>query len=452
MRVNCNISAIIANNQLSKSEDALSSAIERLSSGLRINKAEDDASGMAISKKMHAQIKAIERSANNTQDGVSVVQTAEGALSELENILQRMRELSVKAASETNSGEEKDAIQVEINQLTKEVDRISTSTEYNTMTLLDGTLQRRAYADKDNVSATISDTVTAGEYSIEVTKEATRPSVDLDLPANAPSAGYISINGVKVDIEAGESISSIESKIQEACERSNATMSKDNGTMTISGKMYGKNEQLKITFSSAEIAGIFGQTDTNIMVNGTDCEAALKKGFSSTATLTTEGANITVKDIGSFEMDIEVPGDTKYAECVIKATDIGIMRIQAGANEGQQLSIGIPEVSMHTLGLDNLNLRTENCAKDAMTRLDGAISKVSSIRSKLGAYQNRLETATGNLNEYNENITAALSRIEDCDMAAEMTEFTAQNVKTQAATSILAQANQRPETILQLLQ
>ena len=144
MRVNCNISAIIANNQLSKSEDALSSAIERLSSGLRINKAEDDASGMAISKKMHAQIKAIERSANNTQDGVSVVQTAEGALSELENILQRMRELSVKAASETNSGEEKDAIQVEINQLTKEVDRISTSTEYNTMTLLDGTLQRRA--------------------------------------------------------------------------------------------------------------------------------------------------------------------------------------------------------------------------------------------------------------------------------------------------------------------
>ena len=172
MRVNCNISAIIANNQLSKSEDALSSAIERLSSGLRINKAEDDASGMAISKKMHAQIKAIERSANNTQDGVSVVQTAEGALSELENILQRMRELSVKAASETNSGEEKDAIQVEIDQLTKEVDRISTSTEYNTMTLLDGTLQRRAYADKDNVSATISDTVTAGEYSIEVTKEA----------------------------------------------------------------------------------------------------------------------------------------------------------------------------------------------------------------------------------------------------------------------------------------
>lgn len=107
---------------------------------------------------------------------------------------------------------------------------------------------------------------------------------------------------------------------------------------------------------------------------------------------------------------------------------------------------------MHTLGLDNLNLRTEDCAKDAMTRLDGAISKVSSIRSKLGAYQNRLETATGNLNEYNENITAALSRIEDCDMAAEMTEFTAQNVKTQAATSILAQANQRPETILQLLQ
>jgi flagellin len=151
-------------------------------------------------------------------------------------------------------------------------------------------------------------------------------------------------------------------------------------------------------------------------------------------------------------MIIEVPGDLTIDECVMKVTEIGIMDIQVGANEGQQMKIDIPKVSAHIIGIDELVVTTPDGAGIAITKLDNAISEISSVRSMLGAYQNRLENSVESLNVYNENVTAALSRIEDCDMAKEMTTFTAENVISQAATSVLAQANERPQTILQLLQ
>lgn len=454
MRVNCNISAIIANNQLGKSENSLSQSIERLSSGLKINHARDDASGMAISKKMHAQIKALERSSRNTQDGVSVVQTAESALGEVENMLQRMRELSVQAASDTNGPEDRDAIQREIDELGKEIDRISTDTEYNTMPLLDGTLSRRAYAKVDDVSMMrMSDTVTTGDYYINVTGPANQASYAINKFGTIWEDGSMSINGATVEFKAGESMTTIIGRMQEACERGNATIEEMGSYYVITNKEYGRYEELELKFSSSTIASRFtGSTAKEITIPGRDCDVSLGAGFSPTATVTTEGKIITVKDVDSFEMKIEIPGDKTFWGCEIKVTDMGVMNIQAGANEGQQISIDIPEVNRHTLGLDYLNVRTSRGAGDAITSLDEAIYYVSSVRSKLGAYQNRLETSTKSLDEYDENITAALSRIEDCDMAEEMTEFTAQNVKTQAATSILAQANERPESILQLLQ
>lgn len=453
MRVNCNISALIANNQLGKSEDALSLSIERLSSGLKINHASDDASGMAISKKMHAQIKALERSSNNTQDGVSVVQTAESALSEVENMLQRMRELAVQAASDTNGDSDRDAIQAEIDELAKEIDRISTDTEYNTMPLLDGTLSRRAYSNVDGVSSfSVSETVKSGEYQFRVTQPATQARANLTGFGSAVEDGSITINGAKVDFKAGDSFATISSKIQAAAERGNATAEVQGNYINIANKAYGKYEELEIKFSSSRVANMFGSDSTTMNRTGSDCVAVLGDGFSSTATVSTEGKLIKISDVDSFKMEIEVEGDRTYNSCTMKVTNLGVLDIQSGANEGQQISIDIPEISVHTLGLDNLNVRTGKGASSGIEKIDSAIEKVSQTRSKLGAYQNRLETTTQSLEEYEENITAGLSRIEDCDMAEEMTEFTAQNVKTQAATSILAQANERPETILQLLQ
>lgn len=454
MRVNCNISAIIANNQLGKSENSLSQSIERLSSGLKINKSMDDASGMAISKKMHAQIKALDRSSNNTQDGVSVVQTAENALSEVESMLQRMRELAVQAANDTNCDGDRDAIQEEIYELEKEIDRISTDTEYNTMPLLDGTLGRRAYTNQNNVEVfSLTDTVLSGKYNISVTKAAERAEISLRNFGAATEDGSITVNGAIVKFESGESRRSIYNKLQSACERSGCILEDKGGSITITNKEYGKYKELNLEFSSANVARAFtGSRQLTQTKEGVDCETTLGNGFSSTAAVYSEGNKIYINDVDSFQIVVEIEGDKTYSDCELEITDIGVMNIQSGANEGQQINIDIPRVDMHTLGLDYLNVRTANGAADSINKLDSAISRVSSVRSRLGAFQNRLETTTKSLDEYNENITAGLSRIEDCDMAEEMTNFTAQNVKTQATTSILAQANERPETILQLLQ
>lgn len=456
MRVNCNISAMVAQTQLGKTESALDRAIERLSSGLRINSAEDDAAGMAISKKMHTQIKALEQATRNASDGISVVQTAESSLAEMESMLQRIRELSVQAADDTYCTEDKIAIQDEINQLVTEIDRISTDTEYNSMPLLDGTLSRRAYANVNDVyMVEMSSSIVSGEYSFSVDTPATRASVTVNEftgTVTAQEAGSIIINGASVSIEEGQDFDTVYQNIVEMCNVAGATVeSTGTGSFQIKNELYGSEEEISVKFNNATLAAKFGMPLESVAA-GEDCTVTLGDGFSSTAIATAKGGLVTVEDVNDFEMVFEVPGDTTIADCTLKVTEIGIMDIQVGANEGQQLKIDIPKVNSHTLGIDALVVTTPDGAAIAIGKVDEAISQVSSVRSMLGAYQNRLENSVDSLNSYNENITAALSRIEDCDMAVEMTTFTAESVISQAATSVLAQANERPQNILQLLQ
>lgn len=466
MRVNCNISAMIANNQLGQSQDALDTAIERLSSGLKINHASDDAAGMAISKKMHSQIKAIGQAGRNTSDGISVVQTAESALGEMESMLQRARELSVQAADATYSDEDRVAIQAEIDQICEEVDRISTDTEFNTMPLLDGTLHRKSYADVNGVSVfSLSDAVMAGEYNFSVTVAATQASINTTTfvgPITAAEAGTININGAQVEIEEGDTFSEAYSKILDGCNRSgielecedslgNATTPALASNLVFTNEDYGLYEEIDIEFSNSNLSSLFGLPTSNV-ATGMDCQATLGSGFVSTANVQTYGNRITVTDINAFSLTIEIPGDTTITSCEIDITELGIMSIQSGANEGEQINIDIPEVNTYTLGIDSVNVYTQTGASESIDKFDQAISQVSAIRSKLGAYQNRMESTVESLESYNENITAALSRIEDCDMAEEMTTYTSENVISQAATSILSQANERPQTVLQLLQ
>ena len=223
MRVNCNISSIIANNNLAVSQSKLDKALERLSSGLKINSAEDDAAGLAIANKMHTQIKGLEQANKNSSDGISVIQTAESALSETQSILQRINELAVQAASDTNGLSDRKALQSEIDQLTQEIDRISTSTEFNTMSLLDGTLSRRCYSDTDNVSAYyVSSAVNAGDYSIEVTADATKASANVTFNAGAiTEEGTIEINGALMTVEPGDTAATLMNKFTELCDSAN---------------------------------------------------------------------------------------------------------------------------------------------------------------------------------------------------------------------------------------
>lgn len=453
MRVNCNISAIIANSKLGTSQSRMDTALERLSSGLKINSAEDDAAGLAIANKLHTQIKGLDQANKNTSDGISVVQTAESALSELESILQRIRELSVQAANGTNCDEDREAIQNEVSMLTEEIDRIAVSTEFNTMSLLDGTLNRRSYSDTDNVSMLyVSSSVNVGKYTFTVDADATQASAQVACNVAAVTeAGHVKINGASMSVEPGDTAETLMEKFTKLCDAAN--LSYDETTATITTYEYGISQQIEYSISDT-LAGIFRISN---VTSGTDAQVTLGAGFDNTATVTVNGRYATVTDFGGFEMKIEL-GDSLVrdnggaVEVTENVTGIGTMTVQLGANEGQILEIDIPKVNIHSLGLDYLNVCTEEGAADAIARIDSAISEISHIRSRLGAYQNRLESVVTHLDAYEENVTSAVSTIEDSDMAEEMTEYTQQSVITQAATSMLAQANERPQSVLQLLQ
>lgn len=473
MKINQNMMAVISNKQLLRTENNLADSMERLASGLKINHAKDNPAGIAISNKMQAQIDALDRASRNASDGVSVLQIADGALNEVTSILQRMRELSVQAASDTNCQGDKEAIQKEIESLKEEVDRISTDTEYNQKSLLDGTLDTRVYA-KNVTRLSISDTVKPGDYKVQITDAATKTTTEsgtvtdyLDDTTQIGVSGSISINGSQVSIEATDTYAQVYEKIRDAAEIGEATaeLTNNNGTLTFVSSRYGAGTSVEVLLESKDdrdafvaALGFTGKgsvVDEKFLVDiaseGEDAKVTLGDGFSATATVATSGNRVTVTDYNGFSVGFLT--DENYAgDVTVEVSDIGTMTLQVGANERQQTDVRIQEVSTKSLYIDEVNVTTVTGASRAIGSLDDAIAQVSSIRSKIGAYENRLDYSVSSLDETGENITAALSRIQDLDMADEMTNYTKYNVLDQAAISVLTQANDIPQQVLQLLQ
>ncbi len=519
MRINHNISALKSNNQLSRTNKALDKSLERLSSGYRINSAADDSAGLAISEKMRTQIAGLNQASRNAADGISVIQTAEGALIEVEAMLQRMRELAVQSANGTYTADDRDAIQAEINQLQDEINRISDTTEFNTMTLLDGKIDRKSYSSNTNISlVSLSDTVYVGDYTISIEQDG-RQAVMIGGPAAfngaagggtaetaakekvaSNQAGSININGESIKIMADETLDSVFQKLRDTCDTVGVNVFAIGGTATtpdptknhdLAGytsttwahstrlafvtNEYGSAQKIEIYCDNPNLAGLLGISPTKAVVTGYDAIATLdySSRFDNTATVSISGNRMTVTDRNDFSMDIDISAgtvgtefndlnivDTKaeitddgdVAGSTVSVLDAGPMDLQIGANEGQIMSVRIPKVNSETLGIDKVNIGTADGAQQAITLFDNAINTVSSIRSKLGAYQNRLEHSISNLDTTAENMTESLSRISDVDMAEEMAEYTQKNVLAQAGTSMLAQANLRPQSILSLLQ
>ena len=404
MRINYNVSAMLANNKLANNDSLLAKSLERLSSGLKINAAKDNPAGLARAKRMNAQLENLSVATQSAGDGVSIIETADGAMSEISEMLQRMNELAVKAANGVESDNDRKVIQEEVKQLTEAITQVAENTEFNGQRLLNGEFSLKAYV-QGNLDVKVSSytkEVTAKEYTI----------TNLTIKKNPNSSGdsdkYI-IDNIDTDLSQGG-----------FPKGTTATM-KDN-----------------LVIIQAE-GGFEMKLDLTDLI--TKNETALENG---TAVDATNG-----KDL------------------VIDATGIGAMILQVGANEGQTLAVDIPRISLREMGLDNLCIRkkeedgkglwtldvgTEESATEAIDRIDGAVHFISSVRGTLGAYQNRLESTINSLDITTENMTAAYSRIMDVDMAEEMTNYTTYQVMTQAATSMLAQANERPAQVLQLLQ
>lgn len=472
MRINHNISALKACNILGKTSSALDKSLERLSSGFRINRAADDAAGLAISEKMKTQIAGLEQASRNAADGISVIQTAEGALDEVEAMLQRMRELSVQAANGVNTDEDRAAIQDEINQLNEEINRVSTTTEFNTKKLLNGTVDRRSYSDNEKIQLiSLSDSVSITEYALSVTKAPQPAQVETEIPGSTSktaSLGYngkIAINEKEIEIEETDTLTDIYEKLREAGstvdinvtptvegadgEPETATIADATGLL-FETKDKGDDASIEIYCTNEALAEALG-ISSGMSGAGVDAEVTLDytTGFARTATVSIDGDYVTVTDVDDFRMKFKVQGEAEATVTVLKA---GPMDLQIGANEGQTMEVRIPKVDTDTLGTAVVNVNTQESAQKAITIFENAINEVSAIRAKLGAYQNRLEHSINSLNISAENLTEALSRVEDVDMAKEMVTYTQQQVLSQSGNAMLAQANERPQQILSLLQ
>lgn len=389
MVVRSNIMALNANRQLGMNNSQVSKNLEKLSSGYKINRAGDDASGLAISEKMKAQIKGLKTASANSQDGISLVQTAEGALTEVHDMLNRMVELAGKSANGTiDNDTDRAALQKEMNALLEEIDRIAESTDFNGIKLLNGEL--------------------AGQIA---------PTFTAD--AGLANAGLTSIN------------------------MSNAAIT-ENGELKVEYSNATTDKELKVTIGGSTYEGAWKDMDTgNVTLT--------KNGGTETITLNIADATKLKNTTTAMKVGNVVAG---------KAATKGLtLQIGDTADDFNKVTVHIQNMNSESLGLKDLRntgLMTQDAASTALNLIkngaQSAINTVSSVRADLGAMQNRLEHTINNLDVATENMESSNSRIRDTDMAKEMMEYTKQNVLTQAAQAMLAQANQQPQSILQLLQ
>ena len=513
MIINHNMNALNAHRNMNVNNTAAGKSMEKLSSGLRINRAGDDAAGLAISEKMRGQIRGLTQASRNASDGISMIQTAEGALSETQNILQRMRELSVQSSNDTNTDADRQSIQKEIEQLTEEIDRIGNNTEFNTQSLLKGDGSTKLETSELKIGTVVKGT------DVE-TKE-----VKASLKATGQSDFKIKISGQEINLKttqnnATANAKEMETQLKEAIEKSDLlrgqfTVTLDNDAVSIEaikggnfegGKgsievpatpdiivdggnantaktVVGTTKEATAASVTIDLKGMADKKDdlygTGITIGNTQIEFydasegqytgdavgvdisrvnagadnELVNAIIKQAGNKIEGATISV---GNATDKLLVSSTTKGANSTVNVED-GAKNdgfeatFQVGANSNQTISISIGDMRADALGVKNVDLTTAEGSQGATATIQAAIEKVSTERAGLGAVQNRLEYTISNLDNTTENLTSAESTLRDVDMAKEMMTFSKNNILNQAAQAMLAQANQQPQNVLSLL-
>ncbi|MEA4889107.1 MAG: flagellin [Clostridiaceae bacterium] len=477
MRINNNIMAMNTQRQLSINDNKTAKSVEKLSSGYRINRAGDDAAGLAISEKMRAQIRGLTMASKNSQDAISLVQTAEGALTETHSILQRMRELAVQSGTDTNDGNvgattsgavDRAALNTEFSALKEEINDIASQTAFNGKKLLDGSIS----GSKINTESTIFNTL--GTADIGMVGDAKAGTYTALTYTQASAAG----NAIGAD--AATYIEAADITVDNTAKAGDYSISHDGTNWHAS--LGGVNQEITVDGDTISFAGIHINTDdlTTPATNYTAAKTITVTAAKIDATYTPAGGGATVALTGSFDADGSVTlkdntipaapvsygiqinasaigvgkmttGSAVAGSLVVESTG-GSLTIQTGSNANETMSISVGAMDTTSLLLANASIDTHDNASTAITSVNTAINTVSTQRAKLGAYQNRLEHKIANLDTSAENLQSAESRVRDVDMAKEMMEYTKNNILSQAATAMLAQANQAPQGVLQLLQ
>lgn len=459
MVVQHNMTALNANRNLGVTCGNLAKSTEKLSSGYKINRAGDNAAGLAISEKMRGQIRGLNRASDNAEDGISMIQTAEGALSETHSIIQRMRELAVQSASDTNTEDDRTQIQNEINQLTEEVDRIANTTEFNTKKLING--DRKGAVNQKEGTGKVEGTFANSLVSIDLSQKGTAQDPitgqDMTVADQLKLAKDTDVIRIEFLTDGGKDPESGDGKGYKIT-------SLFNGDITEADIVTFEEGEKKITLSDTLFYGKVEDTDNpNNYVLSKDGGAAVELTI-DTYLKDAEGNQLTDASGNGMGPGVIKAGDVitiTLGEAVLtepSATGKDAFRLQVGANASQEIKLGIN--SMRTQDLDiakkdtgeALDVTTQVGASMAIEAYDMAIQKVSTERAKLGATQNRLEHTIANLDTSSENLQAAESSLRDTNMAEEMTVYSKSNILQQAGQSMLAQANQSTQGVLALLQ
>lgn len=558
MIINHNMNALNAHRNMGVNNTNAGKSMEKLSSGLRINRAGDDAAGLAISEKMRGQIRGLTQASRNASDGISLVQTAEGALNETTNILQRMREISVQSANSTNTETDRAALQEELNQLTTEINRIGNTTEFNTQKLLNG---GAGSSSSSNITDAASASVTTGAF-----KATDLSGVDVDASIKVDGTTFDISDALKHNFKSADEliaklndVTAGEKKLSDVVD-----ISKNGTSLVFTAKSTGKSSSVEISTTNNEVADMLGYNNNaatltaqangegnnatvqkhglegntaltqKINVNkgesfkvkvGSESEVTVKFDSTKTYDFANTDTNVAqaareeyVKDVNaalqkaglSDKVEASLSNDNKLQLISKNGKDIKVtegtvggpdgiktdtkvgnvnqvvgagaqgagfeVNLQIGANSGQAMNLSIGDMRAAALGITgntgqagfsstnnvtngtdtisteaSLDITNATNASKAITAIDSAMEKVSSERAKLGAVQNRLEYTISNLDNTAENLTSAESTLRDVDMAKEMMEYSKNNILSQAAQSMISQANQQPQNVLQLL-
>ena len=455
--INTNIASLNAQRNLNRTGGQLETSLQRLSTGLRINSARDDAAGLAISERFTTQIRGLNQAIRNANDGISFAQTAEGALSTVGDSLQRIRELAVQSINDTNSTSDRAALNNEVTQLIAEVNRIANATQFNGQNVLDGSLSNLTF----QVGANQGQTITVSGVDARGTQlgaafdtGASVSSNDITVTA-AGDLTDITLNGVTVDLSTVDSLAGVVNAINES--------TADTGVQAIRAATTNTLDQAgaeAITYASTTDANVLTINNVAISIAASTSEADLVTAINDRSAQTgvtvegdgagglnftdTNGGDIVISETGT-----QFTGEGTFSAGYLLATDVG-QTITVGGTDAADL--GLDAIAVSDATLNTTSVLTGSDANDALLTLDFALQQVNGLRAELGAVQTRFESTISNLSVTSENLSAARSRIRDADFAAETAELTRTQILQQAGISILAQANVLPQSALALLQ
>ena len=496
LTVNTNIASLTAQRNLTGSQSMLSTSLERLSSGLRINSAKDDAAGLAISERFTAQIRGLNQGIRNANDGISLAQTAEGALKEVTSNLQRIRELAVQSANATNSDTDRASLQVEVGQLVAEIERVATTTTFNGINLLDGTFTSKAFQVGPNSADTVSITTIASAKTEDIgsSYSSTFDPAVAAVSGTALAGTDIAINNVNIGASVSDGVSTagddgsalaIANAINSKTVSTGVTASASTVVTAGSAITYTNNTTVQSftlnnvyieyteSTDAATTAGI-AIAAINAVTSQTGVVASRDSATGNLVLTAADGRNIVTNDNdltdvtstaigiadGTYEGTLTYSSTSQLGiQFHTQATTVSVGGTPTEPADGvlnklstSQADYAPPAVSSNSGGLDSLSVATASNAALALASVDSALDSINSSRANLGAYQNRFESVVANLQTTAENLSASRSRIVDADFASETAQLTKAQILQQSGIAMLAQANAIPQNVLALLQ